>query len=174
MRPMFLQSVSVLDVDFCVQQPNKFAARTRASVDLREITPYLNRMFRTSVYNHDTGSLKFTNDKIEYTIVENQINIAKFANRTELHELLDWLKDLINDTYDSMSEIAPLFECRKRVPVLFIYNLLPKTNCGMCGEKSCMVFAAQVNKLEVDIEACPPLLEPAFTANKRRLESAFA
>ncbi|MDR1916091.1 MAG: hypothetical protein LBQ58_05910 [Synergistaceae bacterium] len=170
---MFLQSINVLDVDLCVQQPDKFVAHTRASADLREIMPYLNSMFRTSTYNHDAGSIKFTNDKIEYTIIGDKINIAKFINRTELHELLDWLKDLVNDTYDSRSEIIPMYVCRKPVPVLFIYNLLPKTNCQQCGEKSCMVFAAQLNKLEIDIEACPILSEPEYTANRRRLEGAF-
>ncbi|MDR1943690.1 MAG: hypothetical protein LBQ19_02610 [Synergistaceae bacterium] len=170
---MFLRSVSVVDVDLCVQQPDKFVAHTKSSVDLKEIMPYLNSMFRTSVYNHDAGSIKFTNDKIEYTIIGNQINIAKFVNRTELHELLDWLKDLINDAYESRTDITPLYECRKPVPVLFIYNLLPKTNCGICGEKSCMVFAARLNKLEVDIEACPLLLEQTYETNRLRLESAF-
>jgi ArsR family metal-binding transcriptional regulator len=171
---MFLRSINVVDVDMCVQQPNKFAARAKSSADLREIMPYLNSMFRTSVYNHDAGSIKFSNDKIEYTLIGNQVNVAKFANRTELHELLDWLKDLINDAYESRSDITPLYDCRKSVPVLFIYNLLPKTNCGVCGEKSCMVFAARLNKLEVDIEACPLLSEPSYTANRQRLESAFA
>jgi ArsR family metal-binding transcriptional regulator len=171
---MFLQSIDILDVNLCVQLPGKFAARTRASADLREITPYLNAMFRTSVYNHDDRSIKFTNDRIEYTIIGDQVNIAKFANRTELHELLDWLKDLINDTYESRSEMTPLHTRRKPVPVFFIYNLLPKTNCQRCDEKSCMVFAAKLNKLERDIDSCPVLSEPEYSARKSKLESAFA
>jgi ArsR family metal-binding transcriptional regulator len=171
---MFLQSFNILDVDLCVQLPGKFVAHTRASADLWEVMPYMNAMFRTSTYNHDAGSIKFTNDRIEYTIIRDQVNVAKFVNRTELHELLDWLKDLINDIYESRPEMTPLYTCRKPVPVLFIYNLLPKTNCRMCGEKSCMVFAAQLNKLETDIDACPPLSEPRYRDNRRRLEGAFA
>jgi ArsR family metal-binding transcriptional regulator len=163
-----------MDVDLCVQLPDRFVAHTEASADLREVMPYLNAMFRTSAYNHDDGSIKFTHDKIEYTIIGAKVNIAKFANRTELHEILDWLVDLVNYIYESRSEMTPMYAHRKPVPVLFIYNLLPKTNCRSCGEKSCMVFAAQLNKLEVEIDACPSLSELQYIDNRRRLESAFS
>ena len=171
---MFLQCINILDVDICVQQPGKFAARARASASLKEIMPYLNAMFRTSMYNHDDGSIKFTNEGIEYTIIGDQVNVAKFANRTELHEVLDWLKDLINDIHDSMAEMPPLYARRKPVPVFFIYNLLPKTNCQRCGKKSCWIFAAQLNKLEADLDECPYLSKPEYIAGKVKLENAFA
>jgi ArsR family metal-binding transcriptional regulator len=171
---MFLQSIKILDVDLCTQIPDKFIAHTRASVDLKEVMPYLNAMFRTSVYNHDDGSIKFIYDGIEYTIIGDGVNIAKFANRTELHELIDWMLDLINDIYESRAEMTPLYARRKPVPVLFIYNLLPKTNCQCCGEKSCMVFAARLNKLEADIDACPHLKEPEYVNNRHKLENAFS
>ena len=170
---MFLASIEVLDVDICVQLTDKFVARTRASADLKEIMPYLNGMFRSSVYNHGDGSIRFTNDGIEYTIINDQVNIAKFSNRTELYELLDWLKDLINDTYESRSEMTPLYARRKPVPVFFIYNLLPKTNCQRCGERTCMAFAARVNKLEAGIDACPLLFEPEYDASRSKLEGAL-
>ncbi len=42
---------------------------------------------------------------------------------------------------------------------LDVYMLLPKTNCGKCGEKNCMAFAAKVVNREVPIELCTPLIE---------------
>jgi len=42
---------------------------------------------------------------------------------------------------------------------LDIYMLLPKTNCGKCGEKNCMAFAAKVVNREIPIELCTPLVE---------------
>lgn len=42
---------------------------------------------------------------------------------------------------------------------LEIYNLLPKTNCGKCGEANCLSFATRLVNLEVEIEKCPPLVE---------------
>jgi acetyl-CoA decarbonylase/synthase complex subunit gamma len=42
---------------------------------------------------------------------------------------------------------------------LDIYMLLPRTNCGKCGEKNCMAFATRVVNREVPIDLCSPLLE---------------
>ncbi|MHC1636510.1 MAG: acetyl-CoA decarbonylase/synthase complex subunit gamma [Candidatus Methanospirareceae archaeon] len=40
-----------------------------------------------------------------------------------------------------------------------IYKLLPRTNCGECGENTCMAFAAKVMDRSLKIEACKPLVE---------------
>jgi len=40
-----------------------------------------------------------------------------------------------------------------------VYQLLPKTNCGKCGEVNCMAFAVRLISLEVRLEDCPPLIE---------------
>ncbi|MEM1639864.1 MAG: acetyl-CoA decarbonylase/synthase complex subunit gamma [Desulfurococcaceae archaeon] len=40
-----------------------------------------------------------------------------------------------------------------------IYQLLPKTNCGKCGEPNCMAFAVRVLNFESQLEQCPPLIE---------------
>ncbi|MBU7034592.1 MAG: hypothetical protein HXS49_05335, partial [Theionarchaea archaeon] len=32
----------------------------------------------------------------------------------------------------------------KRLGPLDLYRHLPKTNCGECGEKTCMAFASQI------------------------------
>ncbi|MDA8139700.1 MAG: DUF3786 domain-containing protein [Desulfobacteraceae bacterium] len=39
--------------------------------------------------------------------------------------------------------------------VIEILNLLPKTNCGQCNEKTCMAFAASVFKGEKPLALCP-------------------
>jgi acetyl-CoA decarbonylase/synthase complex subunit gamma len=40
-----------------------------------------------------------------------------------------------------------------------IYQLLPKTNCGKCGEANCMAFAIRLASLDAKLEDCPPLIE---------------
>ncbi|MDR3165674.1 MAG: hypothetical protein LBU13_08855 [Synergistaceae bacterium] len=154
---MLLESVKVLDVDICIQQQDKFAARTRASADLSAILPYLNAIFKSADYNREADSLTFIHGIIEFSLIKDQINIKKFANRTELHELLDWMRELINDIWESRLELTPMYAARRRLPVINIFSLLPGTNCGKCGEKSCMAFAARLNKLEVKVDGCPAL-----------------
>lgn len=40
-----------------------------------------------------------------------------------------------------------------------IYNLLPRTNCGKCGDPNCMAFAVRLTSLDALPEQCPPLIE---------------
>lgn len=40
-----------------------------------------------------------------------------------------------------------------------VYQLLPKTNCGKCGEPNCMAFAVKLVNFEATPEQCPPIIE---------------
>jgi len=47
----------------------------------------------------------------------------------------------------------------KKISPLDVFNLLPKTNCGKCGEDTCFAFATKVADRKVDLELCTPLFE---------------
>ena len=55
----------------------------------------------------------------------------------------------------------------KRLNPLHVYRFLPQTNCGKCGEKSCMAFASRLIEREVPVEKCTPLFEDPKYAKKR-------
>jgi len=55
-----------------------------------------------------------------------------------------------------------------------VYPHLPKTNCGKCGEVSCMAFAVKLIGREVTPEKCPPILEPENRANFEALVSMLS
>jgi len=50
-----------------------------------------------------------------------------------------------------------------------IYKFLPRTNCGECGEKTCMAFATKLASREARLQDCPPLLKPEFKATYQKL-----
>ena len=50
----------------------------------------------------------------------------------------------------------------KELSPIEIYKYLPKTNCGACGEKTCMAFATKLANREARLEECPELLKPEF------------
>ena len=50
-----------------------------------------------------------------------------------------------------------------------IYKFLPRTNCGECGEKTCMAFATKLASREARLEDCPPLLKPEFEEAYQKL-----
>ena len=59
----------------------------------------------------------------------------------------------------------------KRVSPIDIFNLLPKTNCGECGEETCFAFATKLADRKVDLELCKPLFEEGFKENLEKLKA---
>jgi len=152
---VFLNDIKVFETTPCLADEKLFKAITRASVSLTELLPYLNAVVDKPNYQPNSNSLMFRDGAIGFILQDTSINITRFANMTELYEILDWIKDLINDTYESRHEIEPSYKVRKIVPILKIYSLLPKKNCRECGEPSCMAFAAKLSKLDAEIDDCP-------------------
>ena len=62
----------------------------------------------------------------------------------------------------------------KQIGPMKVYPLLPKTNCGICGPKTCMGFAVQLCERSAALEECTPLLEGRHRENLVRLREIFA
>ncbi len=51
-----------------------------------------------------------------------------------------------------------------------IMNLLPKTNCGICDEATCLAFAVKLINRETELKACLPLFnDPAYKNQQKQL-----
>lgn len=62
-----------------------------------------------------------------------------------------------------------------KVEPLQIQKLLPRTNCGICGEKTCLSFAMKVRAKDLELKACTPLIEEEqWSENYRKLEEMLA
>src|SRR4030042_850522 len=66
----------------------------------------------------------------------------------------------INDIYARRSYITPDYTQYRYQPVLDIYRLLPRTNCGECGFQNCMAFAVAVSAKKILPNQCPSLRDP--------------
>ncbi|PWH19512.1 MAG: hypothetical protein DDG58_04850 [Ardenticatenia bacterium] len=51
---------------------------------------------------------------------------------------------------------------RRRAAPMEVYQLLPKTNCGQCGQPTCFTFALKLVAGQKEPEDCPPLQGPAY------------
>ncbi|MCL2774851.1 MAG: hypothetical protein FWD71_16110 [Oscillospiraceae bacterium] len=166
---MFLEEIKVIETSPCLANEKLFKGLTRASVSLTELLPYLNAVVEKSNYQPSSNSFVFKKGIIGFILQDTSINITQFANITELYEILDWVKELINATYESREYIEPNYKARKIVPALTIYNLLPKKNCKECGESTCMAFAAKLNKLDAEIDDCPLLKKSEYADLRQKL-----
>ncbi len=57
---------------------------------------------------------------------------------------------------------------------LEVYKFLPQTNCGDCGEPTCMAFASHMIDRSLKLEDCPPLLEDKFRKKYLKLAELLA
>jgi ArsR family metal-binding transcriptional regulator len=57
---------------------------------------------------------------------------------------------------------------RKRLVAMEVYQLLPQTNCKLCGEASCFAFASKITVGGAEVTACTPLFDQAEYADKRQ------
>ena len=86
-----------------------------------------------------------------------KICVNALSDQSEGEKIVEWLEQEINETWERRGEIEPRFESAPKPKVIEILRLLPKTNCGECGQPTCMVFATQVAEGGKDAEDCPPL-----------------
>ena len=57
----------------------------------------------------------------------------------------------------------------KRASPLEVYALLPKINCGKCGEKNCMAFAIKLLEKTQELSKCTELDAPKYKEQKLKL-----
>ncbi|OGL43875.1 MAG: hypothetical protein A2161_17705 [Candidatus Schekmanbacteria bacterium RBG_13_48_7] len=102
-------------------------------------------------------------------VYPHRITIAKADEIIDAWRVLEMIRRLVNKTWEHRSSIQPLYEMRKKPPALEIFKRLPGTNCGVCGEKTCMAFALRLWHVEVDPFRC----KPVFNGEYNHLESAL-
>jgi acetyl-CoA decarbonylase/synthase, CODH/ACS complex subunit gamma len=62
----------------------------------------------------------------------------------------------------------------KEISPIDVYRLLPKTNCGECGEQNCMAFATRLVNGELLLSDCPPLHTTAYQESGEALDRLLA
>ena len=125
--------------------------------DVSEVLPFLNAELGGFEYIKDPPSVTFRLHGKLLTVHSNKIAINALKDEVEARKIVEWLKREINNAWEHRESIVPSLKGAARPQLIEILKLLPKTNCGQCGEATCMVFAARVAEGAKDIEACLPL-----------------
>jgi len=154
---MYLKHIDIYHTSPCFAEAGKIRVKARLSDDISEIMPYLNRIVKNAVYNVHAPNVTMFKEFRMITLEPRELTLIKALNDTDARQVIIWLKDLINDTAECMDEIEPLFESQRRPHPLQLYRWLPQINCGQCGEKTCIAFAALMSIGQQSIEKCAPL-----------------
>lgn len=158
---MFLKDIDIEYIQPCIVVPNRIRFKARLTDDITEVMPYLNSVIKNAIYNHEGKLLTFTKEQRLLTLYPMELTVAKALSSTDAYELADWVKNLINETYANKDKIKPMYERRAKPTPLEIYGWLPKkSGCRLCGEPTCLAFAAKLILGEKQLKDCPPIWEP--------------
>jgi ArsR family metal-binding transcriptional regulator len=139
------------------------------SDDIGEVFPYLASVIKLCGYDDTTKILTFKRDGKGIAMYPRQIAVTKLRDRDEAKQVLEELKALINTTYESRNNIQPCYKKGGELKYLDVFKLLPGTNCGECGQSTCLAFATRLVQQETNIGRCLPIFSGKFEEKRKRL-----
>ena len=125
--------------------------------DISEVLPYLNTALGGGDYVKSPPCLTLHVHGKLISLHPREIYVNALNNEEEAEKILGWLKKEINEAWEKREEIQPTFDAPPAPQWLQILKLLPKTNCGKCGEPTCTVFALRAAEGVKGAEDCPEL-----------------
>ena len=171
----FLKSITLCYVAPCIADEKKIRLIAYFSCDISEILPFLNAVIKGASYNKNAPTLTFTKGRRMINLYNIKIAIAKADDIIDAWNILNELKELINKTYHNRDKIKPNYEEKVKITALQIYGWLPKTNCKICGEATCLAFAVKLLLGEQRLENCKPLfIDDKFIENKLIMQELTA
>jgi len=159
----------------CLPTSQRLTVELKLFEDISPVFPYLNAVLKDSDYDSKNMILQFKKEKKRIILYPDKICMATFKDKAEAQEFIEWLIDLINDTYKNRKDIKPKFSRKRKIHVLEVFKYLPGINCGECGLPTCLAFAAKLVTSPEDSSRCLPLLtkefEEKYNGLKRLLNS---
>ena len=167
---MFLDRLNFKLVNIeCMPTSTKFNAIVDLEVDIEDLLPYLATVIRGCTYIHGMGELNYMDKGHIIAIKSGKITVTALADEAEARQVCEELRNTINQVDKQRESITPTLRKHARLDPLAVYRELPRTNCGECGEATCMAFAARVVSRELTANGCKILLEKEYTRQRDRL-----
>ncbi len=166
---MLLNSWKITRTLPCIADPEKIRVIAEVSEEIHEIFPYLNAVIKGCIYNHPALTLTIRNEEKLITLHAKHVTLTLIEDEKEAREILDRMKDLINQTYQNRDQIEPNYSEGDQLKPSDIQKLLPGTNCKECGFRSCLAFAFKLVDQKIEIAKCTPLFSVQFKEKRKVL-----
>ncbi len=153
----------------CVADKSRMRAIAHISGDLARVFPFLNAEMPRASYNAPGPVLTFMDGHRMVSAYARRVAVAKADGIVDVWRVLEELRRRANETWARRLEIEPSYERRDRPPAVEVYKRLPRTDCGACGERTCLAFALRVWAGERDVSVC----EPVFAGESTNLREAL-
>lgn len=158
----------------CVADPEKIRVIVKIGRDLLEILPYMKGYLKKGIYVKEVPFMSFKKDGKNITLYRDSIAITKLADEQEAIEELKYLSTIIQEVINNKEAIEPDYSYGRKISPVVLYRLMPKTNCGRCGEATCLAFVVKLINDERAVSGCPPLFSNGYEEAKEKVIEALA
>ena len=141
----------------CVADHKKLRLIVHTSSNIEESFPYLNAELTTGTYTHEIKTFTFMDGYRIISLYGHRLTLAKTDDIVDTWRVLEKIRCMVNEVWSRRSQIQPSYELKKKPPALEIYKRLPGSNCGACGQKTCMAFAMFLWNGEAHPSQCKPV-----------------
>lgn len=128
--------------------------------DISFLFPYINAVAPGAELHENPDLIRIIMDEVHCVLYPKHCIATPLNDREHGKAFREKLIDFLNDIIEKKDQIVPKFKVFQKIPVTDIIRLLPKTNCGECGQKTCMAFAACLSKQLAQPSQCPHLARP--------------
>ena len=157
-----------LEAPACEPGAEYWNATARFNDDISDVFPYLNAEWTDAIYSPAAKQLTFRFEDRSVALKAYEITISNLPDRDSAAMEMERILGEINRIWMDRENRTPLTTARKRLVAMEIYQLLPQTNCKLCGEPTCFAFAGKLTVGEAQAEACTPLFEESQYEGKRQ------
>jgi len=164
---MFLDSIALTRTHACMAEPGRIVVVGRPSCPLDDVLPYLAMLPNVITFDPAGHMLMLRRDRGWITLLSREVQITNVADVAEGLQLFAALVDAINATWANRQALVAASGHRRAARPLDVWSLLPQTNCGQCGEATCMAFAFALLQNGRSLAECPPLAADGAYATRR-------
>jgi ArsR family metal-binding transcriptional regulator len=161
-----LNRYEIVSVLPCLADTAKIRVIADLDADITEALPYVNAVLKRAVFNPEAGTLTVVRAGMCFSVRARRIAGAKLRDLDHAREELEWWLALINDTWERRATITPSFERGQPLSAIQIFKGLPATNCKVCGEATCLAFAAKLLAEKASVLCCAPLFTPEWRGKR--------
>jgi ArsR family metal-binding transcriptional regulator len=160
--------VTIKSVRPCVVAENMVRVLMQFDKEISEVIPFLVTKYPPGKVNYLEKKNVLTlsiHNRLVTLYPSGKVSMNKTVDKEEAIDVIKDVAGVINNTYreiqgKNMVNPQKIRKKLSKLGPLAIYDCLPKTNCQLCGEVTCMAFAMKLLSGDAKLSMCTELLEP--------------